>query len=301
MKFLVTGACGQLGYEVVEEVLKRGYEVIATDTRTVYKGLNEREGFSYVQLDITNKEKVLEMFAESKPKAVIHCAAWTAVDLAEEESRMEEVWKVNVDGTKNIAAACKMIDCKMVYISTDYVFNGRGTVPWQPDCKDYDPLNIYGRTKLEGEKVVSQLLKKYFIIRTAWVFGLHGNNFVSTMISAGKQHNEVRVVSDQVGTPTYAPDLARLLIDMCETEKYGYYHATNEGGYVSWYEFCCEFYRQYGLTAKVVPISTAEYGLSKAKRPQNSRLEKRKLQENGFRPLPIWQDAVERYLKEAGL
>lgn len=257
--------------------------------------------FCYVGLDITDKEAVKKVIAEVKPDAVIHCAAWTAVDMAEDDDKVEKVRAVNAGGTQNIADACKAINCKMLYLSTDYVFDGQGTEPWQPDCKDYKPLNVYGQTKLEGELAVANTLDKYFIVRIAWVFGLNGKNFIKTMINVGKTHDEVRVVNDQIGTPTYCFDLARLLVDMCETEKYGYYHATNEGGYISWYDFCCEFYKQYGLSTKVIPVTTEEYGLSKAARPFNSRLDKSKLVENGFQPLPTWQDAVSRYLKEARL
>lgn len=255
----------------------------------------------YVQLDITDKEAVKKVITEIKPDAVIHCAAWTAVDMAEDDDKVEKVRAVNAGGTQNIADVCKEIDCKMLYLSTDYVFDGQGTEPWQPDCKDYKPLNVYGQTKLEGELAVSSTLEKYFIVRIAWVFGLNGKNFIKTMINVGKTHDEVRVVNDQIGTPTYTYDLARLLVDMCKTEKYGYYHATNEGGYISWYDFCCEFYRQYGLKTKVTPVTTEEYGLSKAARPFNSRLDKSKLIKNCFTPLPTWQDAVSRYLKEAQL
>ena len=223
------------------------------------------------------------------------------MDAAEDEENKPKVYAINVSGTENIAEVCKEVNCKMVYISTDYVFDGQGTEPWQPDCKNYDPLNYYGQTKLMGELAVSSILEKYFIVRIAWAFGLNGSNFIKTMINIGKTHDEVRVVNDQIGTPTYTYDLARLLVDMCETEKYGYYHATNEGGYISWYDFCCEFYRQYGLKTKVIPVTTAEYGASKAKRPYNSRLDKSKLIENGFAPLPTWQDAVRRYLEEAKL
>ena len=242
-----------------------------------------------------------EVIRKVKPDAVIHCAAWTAVDAAEDEENKPKVKAINESGTKYIAEACKEIDCKMVYISTDYVFNGQGTEPWQADCKDYAPQNYYGQTKLDGELAVSRTLDKYFIVRIAWVFGLNGKNFIKTMINAGRVHDEVWVVDDQIGTPTYTYDLARLLVDMTETEKYGYYHATNEGGYISWYDFCCEFYRQYGLTTKVNPVSTEDYGLSKAARPFNSRLDKSKLVEAGFIPLPSWQDAIRRYLEEAKL
>lgn len=233
-----------------------------------------------------------------KPDVVVHCAAWTAVDLAEDEDKKEKVYAINAKGTQNIADVCKELDCKVIYISTDYVFNGQGTEPWQPDCKDYQPLNVYGKTKLEGELAISNTVSKYFIVRIAWVFGLNGKNFIKTMLSVGKTHDEVRVVNDQIGTPTYTYDLSRLLVDMAETDKYGYYHATNEGGYISWYDFTCEIYKQAGLSTKVTPVTTAEYGVSKAARPFNSRLDKSKLTENGFRPLPTWQDALSRYLKE---
>ena len=304
MKFFVTGVNGQLGHDVMNELAKRGYEGVGSDIQPAYSGVADGSAVTdmpYVQLDITDKEAVKKVITEIKPDAVIHCAAWTAVDMAEDDDKVEIVRKVNVGGTQNIADVCKEIDCKMLYLSTDYVFDGQGTEPWQPDCKDYKPLNVYGQTKLEGELAVSSMLEKYFIVRIAWVFGLNGKNFIKTMINVGKTHDEVRVVNDQIGTPTYTYDLARLLVDMCETEKYGYYNATNEGGYISWYDFCCEFYRQYGLTTKVTPVTTEEYGLSKAARPYNSRLDKKKLVENGFTPLPTWQDAVSRYLKEAQL
>lgn len=295
MKFLVTGVGGQLGHDVMNELAKRGYEAVGTDI------LPESTFDDYIQLDITDEKAVHEAIAKINPDAVIHCAAWTAVDAAEDEENKPKVYAINVSGTKYIAEACKEINCKMVYISTDYVFDGQGTESWQPDCKDYKPLNYYGQTKMEGELAVSGTLDKYFIVRIAWVFGLNGKNFIKTMINVGKIHDEVRVVNDQIGTPTYTYDLAHLLVDMCETEKYGYYHATNEGGYISWYDFCCEFYRQYGLKTKVIPVTTAEYGLSKAKRPYNSRLDKSKLKESGFALLPTWQNAVKRYLEEAKL
>lgn len=205
---------------------------------------------------------------------------------------------VNVEGTKNIARICKEIDAKMVYTSTDYVFDGQGTEPWKPDCKEYAPLNIYGQSKLDGELAVSEILDKYFIVRIAWVFGTNGNNFIKTMLKVGKKFDTLRVVNDQIGTPTYTYDLARLLVDMIETDKYGYYHATNEGGYISWYDFACEIFRQAGYLTNVNPVTTEEYGISKAKRPFNSRLDKTKLVENGFTPLPDWQDALKRYLDE---
>ena len=291
MKILVTGVGGQLGYDVVNELLKRGHQPIGTD-------IIEKANVpcDYFSLDITNSEAVTKAIEEVKPDAVIHCAAWTAVDAAEEESNKPKVYAVNVVGTKNIAEACKKANCKMMYISTDYVFNGLGTTPWAPDCKEYAPLNYYGQTKLEGELAVSSLVEKYFIVRIAWVFGLNGKNFVKTMLNVGKNHAEVRVVNDQIGTPTYTFHLARLLVDMIETEKFGYYHATNEGGYISWYDFTCEIYKQAGMSTKVIPVSTKEYGLSKAARPFNSRLDKSKLVENGFKPLPDWKEALHHYL-----
>ena len=304
MKFFVTGVNGQLGHDVMNELAKRGYEGVGSDIQPAYSGVADGSAVTsmpYVQLDITDKQAVEKIITEVNPDAVIHCAAWTAVDMAEDDDKVEEVRAVNAGGTQNIADACKEIGCKMLYLSTDYVFDGQGTEPWQPDCKDYKPLNVYAQTKLEGELAVSSTLEKYFIVRIAWVFGLNGKNFIKTMINVGKTHDEVRVVNDQIGTPTYTYDLARLLVDMCETEKYGYYHATNEGGYISWYDFCVEFYRQYGLKTKVTPVTTEEYGLSKAALPFNSRLDKKKLVENGFTPLPTWQDAVSRYLKEAQL
>lgn len=283
MKALVTGVKGQLGFDVVNELEKRGYEAVGVDIE---------------EMDITDVECVNRVIADAAPDVVIHCAAWTAVDAAEDEENIPKVRAVNVTGTQNIADVCQKLDCKMIYISTDYVFNGQGTEPWQPDCKDYAPLCVYGQTKLEGELAVSSTLDKYFIVRIAWVFGKNGNNFIKTMLNVGKKYDTVRVVNDQIGTPTYTYDLARLLVDMAETEKYGYYHATNEGGYISWYDFTCEIFRRAGYTTKVVPVTTEEYGLSKAKRPFNSRLDKSKLAENGFKPLPSWQNALERYLKE---
>lgn len=302
MKVFVTGVNGQLGHDVMNELAKRGYDGIGSDLAQQYAGVADGvTTMPYVSLDITDKAAVEKAISEANPDAVIHCAAWTAVDLAEDDDKVELVRKVNAGGTRNIAEVCKKLNCKMTYLSTDYVFDGQGTAPWLPDCKDYKPLNVYGQTKLEGELAVSSILDKYFIVRIAWVFGLNGKNFIKTMIHVGKTHDTVRVVNDQIGTPTYTLDLARLLVDMNETEKYGYYHATNEGGYISWYDFCCEIYRQYGLRTKVIPVTTEEYGLSKAARPANSRLDKRKLVETGFEPLPVWQDAVSRYLKEAKL
>lgn len=302
MKFFVTGVNGQLGHDVMNELHKRGHEGVGSDIAPSYLGVADGSAVTtmpYVSLDITDRNAVLNTVKGYD--AVIHCAAWTAVDMAEDDDKVELVRKVNAGGTQNIANACKAIGVKMLYLSTDYVFDGQGTEPWKPDCKDYKPLNVYGQTKLEGELTVSETLEKYFIVRIAWVFGLNGKNFIKTMINVGKTHDEVRVVNDQIGTPTYCYDLARLLVDMCETEKYGYYHATNEGGYISWYDFCIEFYKQYGLTTKVIPVTTEEYGLSKAARPMNSRLDKSKLVENGFKPLPTWQDAVRRYLEEANI
>lgn len=301
MKVLVTGVGGQLGHDVMNELAKRNIEGIGSDIHNVYSGIADNSAVTlmpYIQMDITDKEAVFKVIEELRPDAVIHCAAWTAVDLAEDEDKKEKVRLINAVGTENIALACKKIDAKMMYISTDYVFDGQGIKPWDPDCKDFKPLNVYGQSKLEGELAVSSILDKYFIVRIAWVFGLNGKNFIKTMINVGKTHDEVRVVNDQIGTPTYTYDLARLLVDMILTEKYGYYHATNEGGYISWYDFCVEFYKQYGLKTKVVPVTTREYGLSKAARPFNSRLEKSKLAANGFTPLPAWQDAVRRYLEK---
>ena len=300
MKFFVTDVNGQLGHDVMNELHNRGHEGVGSDIADVYTGVADASAVTtmpYVSLDITDRDAVLNTVKGFD--AVIHCAAWTAVDMAEDDDKVELVRKVNAGGTQNIADACKSIKAKMLYLSTDYVFDGQGTEAWKPDCKDYKPLNVYGQTKLEGELAVSKTLDKYFIVRIAWVFGLNGKNFIKTMINVGKTHDEVRVVNDQIGTPTYCYDLARLLVDMCETEMYGYYHATNEGGYISWYDFCVEFYKQYGLKTKVTPVTTEEYGLSKAARPMNSRLDKSKLVENGFKPLPTWQDAVRRYLEEA--
>ena len=291
MKCFVTGVGGQLGHDVMNELLKRGHEGVGSDIQEIYSGVDDGSEVTkapYVSLDITDKEAVEKTITEIHPDAVIHCAAWTAVDLAEDEEKQEKVRAINVGGTQNIAEVCKKLDCKMTYISTDYVFDGQGTEPW----------NVYGQTKLEGELAVSQTLEKYFIVRIAWVFGLNGKNFIKTMLNIGKNHDTVCVVNDQIGTPTYTYDLARLLVDMNESEKYGYYHATNEGGYISWYDFTKEIYRQAGYTTEVFPVTTAEYGLSKAARPFNSRLEKSKLVEVGFKPLPTWQDALSRYLKE---
>ncbi len=304
MKVLVTGVNGQLGHDVMNELNKRGHEGIGSDLKPVYSGMADGSAVTkmpYISMDITDEEKVKKVIHEIHPDAVIHCAAWTAVDMAEDDDKVDAVRRVNADGTRNIAETCKTIDGKMLYLSTDYVFDGQGTTPWKPDDKNYRPLNVYGKTKLEGELAVAEMLRRYFIVRIAWVFGKNGNNFVRTMLKVGKTHDTLRVVNDQVGTPTYTYDLARLLVDMVETDKYGYYHATNEGGYISWYDFACEIFRQAGYTTKVIPVTTAEYGLSKAKRPFNSRLDKSKLVENGFTPLPDWKDALRRYLKEIGV
>lgn len=285
MRIFVTGVKGQLGHDVSNECRKRGYEVIGVDIE---------------DMDITDAAAVDRVITEASPDVVVHCAAWTAVDAAEEDANIAKVRAVNADGTRNIADVCKKLDCKMIYISTDYVFDGQGDKPWEPDCKAYSPLNVYGQTKLDGELAVADTLKKYFIVRIAWVFGVNGKNFIKTMLSLGQKYDTVRVVNDQIGTPTYTYDLARLLTDMAESEKYGYYHATNEGGYISWYDFACEIFRRAGYATKVVPVTTAEYGLSKARRPFNSRLDKSKLVKNGFTPLPDWRDALDRYMKELG-
>ena len=303
MKIFVTGVNGQLGHDVMNELASRGHEGVGSDLAPLYSGIADGTAVTrmpYVSLDITDASAVKRVLEDVHPDAVVHCAAWTAVDMAEDDENVAKVQAVNAGGTQNIADICKELDCKMLYLSTDYVFDGQGTEPWQPDCKEYKPLNVYGQTKLEGELAVSGTLDKYFIVRIAWVFGKNGKNFVKTMLNVGKTHDTVRVVNDQIGTPTYTFDLACLLVDMIESDKYGYYHATNEGGYISWYDFTCEIYRQAGYTTKVVPVTTAEYGLSKAKRPFNSRLDKSKLITNGFKPLPDWKDALRRYLKEQG-
>ncbi len=292
MKILVTGVGGQLGFDVMLALASRGHEAIGSDI------LEEMQDSRYVRLDITDAQAVARTISQLQPDAVIHCAAWTAVDAAEDAENIPKVRAVNVDGTKNIAVACKKADCRMLYISTDYVFDGQGDTPWHPDCRDYAPLCIYGSTKLEGELAVQELLEKYFIVRIAWVFGKNGGNFVKTMLNVGKKYDTLRVVCDQIGTPTYTKDLARLLAEMIESDRYGCYHATNEGGFISWYEFACEIFRQAGYDTQVIPVTTEEYGLSKAKRPFNSRLDKGKLAAQGFAPLPPWQDALRRYLQE---
>ena len=301
MKSLVTGVAGQLGHDVMNELAARGHEGVGSDLAPAYSGIADGSAVTkaaYVPMDITNAAQVREVISAVHPDAVIHCAAWTAVDAAEDADKQAKVQAINVQGTANIAAVCRELDCKMMYISTDYVFNGQGETPWDPDCKDYQPLNVYGQSKLGGELAVSGALEKYFIVRIAWVFGLNGSNFIKTMLKLSETHDTLRVVCDQIGTPTYTYDLARLLVDMIESEKYGYYHATNEGGYISWYDFACEIFRQAGRATKVQPVTTAEYGVSKAARPFNSRLDKSKLAANGFTPLPDWKDALARYLKE---
>ncbi|MDU3212242.1 dTDP-4-dehydrorhamnose reductase [Anaerococcus sp.] len=300
MKVFVTGVAGQLGHDVMNELYKRGHQAIGSDISEKYSGINDDSpvvNMPYVSLDITDEKKVEKVLTEIKPDAIVHCAAWTAVDFAEEKENIEKVRKINSYGTKNIAKVCKKIDAKMLYLSTDYIFDGQGETPWKADCKEYKPLNVYGQTKLEGEEFVRKNLEKFFIVRIAWVFGVNGNNFIKTMLKLAKTHDNLKVVSDQIGTPTYTYDLARLLVDMIDSEKYGTYNATNEGGYISWYDFACEIFKQAGLKIKVDPVSTKEYGLSKAKRPYNSRLDKSKLIKEGFKPLPTWQDALERYLK----
>lgn len=307
MKYLVTGVGGQLGHDVVNEAVKRGYEVVGSDIAPLYSGIMDGSAVTrvpYVQLDITDAEAVRRVIGEERPDVVVHCAAWTAVDAAEDEENRAKVHAINADGTRNIAEAVRSVDAKMVYLSTDYVFDGQGTRPWEPDCPDYSPLNVYGQSKLDGELAVRAALDKYFIVRIAWVFGLNGKNFIKTMLQVGKTHDTVRVVNDQIGTPTYTLDLARLLVDMTETDRYGTYHATNAecepGGYISWYDFTVEIYRQAGLKTGILPVTTEEYGLSKAARPFNSRLDKSKLEQAGFKALPDWKDALHRYLLEIG-
>ena len=299
MKVFVTGVGGQLGHDVMNELAKRGHEGIGSDIAPTYSGIQDGSavcGMPYAQLDITDAASVSRVLNEVKPDAVIHCAAWTAVDAAEDEANRPKVQAINVDGTRRIAEACRAMGCRMMYISTDYIFNGQGMEPWQPDCQDYAPLNVYGESKLGGELAVKELVEKFFIVRIAWVFGLNGNNFIKTMLKLGKTHDTLRVVNDQIGTPTYTLDLARLLVDMIETEKYGVYHATNEGGYISWADFAKEIFRQAGMNVNVIPVTTAEYGLSKAARPFNSRLDKGKLVESGFELLPDWREAVKSFL-----
>ena len=293
MKVFITGINGQLGHDVVNELKKRRYIAIGSDI--LYETMADCK---YIRLDITDIKAVEKVIFEVNPDVVIHCAAWTAVDAAEDAENFEKVWNINVNGTKNIAEICKKIGCKMIYISTDYVFNGQGNKPWQADDKNFAPLNVYGQSKLDGELTVANILDKYFIVRIAWVFGKNGNNFIKTMLKLSEKYPEIRVVNDQIGTPTYTYDLAHLLVDMAETEKYGFYHVTNEGGYISWYDLAVEIFKQSGKNTKVIPVSTEEYGVSKAKRPFNSRLDRSKLTANGFQPLPDWKDALTRYLKE---
>lgn len=303
MRIFVTGVNGQLGHDVMNELAGRGIEGIGSDVAASYAGAADGSSvctMPYVSLDITDAKAVRAALKEVRPDAVIHCAAWTAVDLAEDDDKVTAVRAVNAGGTRNIAEVCRDLGCKMMYISTDYIFNGQGETPWEPDCTDYAPLNVYGQTKLEGELAVRELVEKFFIVRIAWVFGTNGKNFIKTMINVGKTHDTLKVVNDQIGTPTYTYDLARLLVDMIVTEKYGVYHATNEGGYISWYDFAVAIFKEAGMPVAVLPVTTEEYGLSKAARPFNSRLEKRKLVENGFTPLPAWQDALARYIKEIG-
>ncbi len=301
MTVFVTGVNGQLGHDVMNELHRRGYTGIGSDRTVSYGGIAVDSAvmkMPYMQLDVTNADAVESVVTDIHPDVVIHCAAWTDVDQAEEEDKAELVRAINADGTRYIAEACRKLGCKMLYLSTDYVFDGQGTAPWEPDCKEFHPLNVYGQTKLEGERVVANMLDKYFIIRTSWLFGVNGDNFVRTMLKLGKIHDTLKVVNDQIGTPTYTFDLARLIVDMIETDQYGYYHVTNEGGFISWYDFACEIFRQAGYEVKVLPVTTEEYGLNKAARPCNSRLDKRKLVENGFKPLPDWQDALRRYLEK---
>ena len=294
MKVLVTGVAGQLGHDVMQELAKREIPAVGTDLK---------EG---IPLDITDEKAVHQVLQKEKPTVILHCAAWTAVDLAEEEQNKETVYAVNVTGTKNLVKEAKELGARFVYISTDYVFDGEGTTPWKPDCTEYAPLNYYGQTKWQGEQMVKQYLSSYFIVRIAWVFGLNGGNFIKTMLKVGKNHDRLTVVKDQIGTPTYTKDLARLLVDMIQTEKYGIYHATNEGGYISWYDFAVEIFKQAAVLdsdydeehLQVVPVTTEEYGVSKARRPFNSRLDRSKLVEQGFEPLPDWKDALARYIKE---
>lgn len=298
MRVLVTGVNGQLGHDVMLELARRGYEAIGSGSGEAYKGADTVASMSYLPLDITDAESVMQLISKVMPDAVVHCSAWTAVDAAEEPENRESVFALNAEGPENIARACRANHAKLMYLSTDYVFDGQGTAPWQPDNTNFAPLNVYGQSKLEGELAVARNLDRFYIVRTAWVFGKNGKNFVRTMLKAGKTYDSVRVVRDQIGTPTYTVDLARLLVDMIETDQYGFYHATNEGGYISWYDFACEIYRQAGVSTRVIPVATAEYGLSRAVRPFNSRLDKIRLREKGFAPLPDWRDALSRYLEE---
>lgn len=304
MKVLVTGVNGQLGYDVMNEVARRGWLGIGSGRTAAYSGLCHTipvTQMPYVSLNITDGVAVRQRIGEIRPDVVIHCAAWTAVDQAEMPENSDAVWAVNVQGTRYIAEACRDIGCKMIYVSTDYVFDGQGTLPWVADSHSCQPVNAYGESKLAGEQAVSSVLEKYFIVRISWVFGKSGNNFVKTMLRLGKQYDTLRVVNDQIGRPTYTSDLARLLVDMAETDAYGYYHATNEGPYISWYEFAREIFRQAGYTVQVTPVTTAQYGATGAVRPYNSRLDTSKLEDKGFQRLPDWRDAVGRYLYELGI
>ncbi len=299
MRVFVTGVNGQLGHDVMNELHRRGHEAVGSDITPSYGGAQDGTAVAclpYMMMDITDAASVGRIIGELRPDAVIHCAAWTAVDAAEDDANRDKVFAINAGGTEHIAEACRAADARMVYISTDYVFDGEGDEPWKPECREYKPLNVYGQSKLGGENAVSSILEKYFIVRIAWVFGLNGSNFIKTMLRLGKSHDTLRVVCDQIGTPTYTYDLARLLADMVGTDRYGYYHATNEGGYISWYEFAKAIFREAGMGTEVLPVTTAEYGVSKAKRPFNSRLDKSKLVENGFKPLPDWRDALKRYI-----
>lgn len=299
MKVLVTGATGQLGFDVIRRLLDSNYEVIGTSNSETFSSILSDERINqipYYSLDITDKKAVHKLIFDIKPDAIIHCAAWTAVDDAEENE--EAVNKVNIHGTKHLAEAAKAIDAKFIYVSTDYVFDGTGEAPWPADDEKLSPTSVYGESKLAGEQIVSSILEKYFIVRIAWVFGINGANFVKTMLRVGKNHDQVTVVNDQIGTPTYTYDLARLLVDMVASDKYGYYHATNEGGFISWFDFTKEIYHLAKLSTDVKPVTTEEYGNTKANRPLNSRLDKSKLIENGFEPLPDWRDALGRFLKE---
>ena len=299
MKVLVTGVAGQLGHDVINELNKRGIYAVGSDIRQESEILYKSNWNEYVCFDITNKDEVDKVIKGLNVDAIIHCAAWTNVDGAEDINNKPLVKKINVDGTDNLVKAAKEIDAKFIYISTDYVFDGEGTTPFKPDDKNFNPQNYYGETKLQGELAVASQLDKFFIVRIAWVFGLNGHNFVKTMLKlADKGYKELRVVDDQIGTPTYTYDLARLLVDMIQTDKYGYYHATNEGGYISWADFAIEIFKQAGREVKVNRVTTEEYGVSIAKRPLNSRLDKSKLLMNGFKPLPDWKDAIRRYLQE---
>ena len=300
MKILVTGVGGQLGHDVMNELIGRGHTGVGSDIAPEYSGVADGSAVTtaeYVPMDITDAAQVSEVITKVSPDVVIHCAAWTAVDAAEDDDKKAKVKAINADGTQNIANVCKQLDCKMVYISTDYVFDGQGETPWEPDCKDYKPLNVYGETKLAGELAVSNTLDKYFIVRIAWVFGVNGKNFIKTMLRLGQERGAVSVVNDQIGSPTYTYDLSKLLVAMIQTDKYGRYHATNEG-LCSWYDFACEIFRQAGMDEVKVTSVDSSACPAKAKRPSNSRMSKEKLTENGFEKLPTWQDALHRYLQE---